>query len=219
MLLTTFILILKQPDLGTAIIILMSGLLLLMQAKFPIKWLLITLLCCITCMPIAWHMLKPYQQQRVLVFLGHGDAQKERYQIEQSKIAIGSGGLYGKGYQQGTQNIFQFLPESRTDFIFAIIAEEWGFVGALFVLSLFLLLILRIISVITTITNQSIQLLAFGIGLHITLSLFINICMVLGLLPIVGIPLPLISYGLSNLWVVLATLGILNNIAMHRFDM
>lgn len=219
MLLATFMLILKQPDLGTAIIILLSGLLLLIQAHLPIKWLLISMLCALTCMPIAWHTLKPYQQQRVLVFLGHGDAQKERYQIEQSKIAIGSGGLYGKGYQQGTQNIFQFLPESRTDFIFAIIAEEWGFVGALFVLSLFLLLTLRIISVITTITNRWIQLLAFGISLHVTLCIFINISMVLGLLPIVGIPLPLISYGLSNLWVVLATLGILNNIAMHRFDM
>lgn len=218
MLLATCILILKQPDLGTAIIILLAGLLLLMQANLPIKWIMISMLCAVTCMPIAWHMLKPYQQQRVLVFLGHGDAQKERYQIEQSKIAIGSGGLYGKGYQKGTQNIFQFLPESRTDFIFAIIAEEWGFVGALFVLILFLLLMWRIQMVIATVPNQWIQLLAFGISLHITLCVFINISMVLGMLPIVGIPLPLISYGLSNLWVVLATLGILNNIAMHRFD-
>lgn len=218
-LLATCTLILKQPDLGTAIIILLAGLLLLIQAHLPIKWIMISILCAITCIPIAWHMLKPYQQQRILVFLGHGNAQKERYQIEQSKIAIGSGSLYGKGYKKGTQNIFQFLPESRTDFIFAIIAEEWGFVGALFVLLLFLLLMWRIQMVIATIPNQWIQLLAFGISLHITLCVFINISMVLGMLPIVGIPLPLISYGLSNLWVVLATLGILNNIAMHRFDM
>lgn len=219
MLLITFVLVLKQPDLGTALIILLSGLLLLIYANFPIKWLMITMLCGVTCMPIAWHMLKPYQQQRVLVFLGQGNAQKERYQIEQSIIAIGSGGLYGKGYLKGTQNIFQFLPESRTDFIFAIIAEEWGFIGASFILLLFLLLSCRMLSVIASIKDRWIQLLACGISMHITLCIFINICMVIGLLPIVGIPLPLISYGLSNLWVVLATLGILNNIAMHRFEM
>ena len=214
----SFILILKQPDLGTALIILLSGLLLLLQAGFPKKWFMLFILIGLISMPLSWHALKTYQQQRVLVFLGHGDIKKERYQIEQSKIAIGSGGLYGKGYLKGTQNIFQFLPESRTDFIFAVIAEEWGFVGACFILLLFLILAWRLCCVSATIAHPLIQLLAFGITIHIILSAFINISMVIGLLPIVGIPLPLMSYGLSNLWVVLASLGLFNGIAMRRFE-
>lgn len=217
-LLLSFLLILKQPDLGTALIILFSGCILLFHAGFPKKWFLGTALLCVTFMPLSWHLLKPYQRQRLLVFLGQGDAQKERYQIEQSKIAIGSGGLYGKGHRQGTQNIFQFLPESRTDFIFAVVAEEWGFVGAYLIVFLFFLLAWRLTSISAHIGDPWTSLLALGITIHIILSAFINIAMVLGLLPIVGIPLPLMSYGLSNLWVVLASLGLFNGIAMRRFE-
>src|SRR5438105_5167161 len=112
------------------------------------KFFYISFLTGLLCAPLLWHMLKPYQRQRIMVFLGEGDAQKERYQLEQAKIAIGSGGLLGKGFLQGTQNKFLFLPESRTDFIFAVICEEWGFIGALMLLLLFLLLFFRFFSII-----------------------------------------------------------------------
>ncbi len=218
-LLITVVLILKQPDLGTGILILLSGTLLLLYAGFERKWFTAILLLGIISAPLSWRMLKPYQKKRVMVFLGHGDIHKERYQIEQSKIAIGSGGAFGKGYCKGTQNIFQFLPESRTDFIFAVVAEEWGFFGSLLILLIYLILSLRLLYITTIINNKNIQLLAFGLSIHIISSIFINIFMVIGLLPIVGIPLPLMSYGLSNLWVVLASLGWVNGIAMRRGEM
>ncbi len=215
-LLCTFTLVLKQPDLGTAIIIVVSGAILLMHAEFPKRWFIGIMLLGVISAPLSWRILKPYQKKRIMVFLGHGDAHKERYQIEQSKIAIGSGGYFGKGYCKGTQNIFQFLPESRTDFIFAVIAEEWGFFGALFILLLFLTLVLRLLYITNIIIDPNIQLLALGLSMHIILSIFINIFMVIDLLPIVGSPLPLMSYGLSNLWVVLASLGWVNGIAMRQ---
>lgn len=216
MLFITVILVLKQPDLGTAILILLSGIILLLHAGFKKKWMTFFLFFALVSAPLSWRMLKPYQKKRVMVFLGEGEAHKERYQIEQSKIAIGSGGFFGKGYRKGTQNIFQFLPESRTDFIFAVIAEEWGFFGAIIIVLLYLSLSLRLLYITSTIGNPHIQLLALGLIIHIILSIFINIFMVIGLLPIVGIPLPLMSYGLSNLWVVLASLGWFNGIAMRR---
>ena len=212
----SILLILKQPDLGTAIIICSASIILLFIAGLEKKWFLRLILLSTLFAPLGWKLLKPYQKQRIAVFLGHGSEQKERYQIEQAKIAIGSGGLTGKGYLKGTQNIFQFLPESRTDFIFAVIAEEWGFIGALCILLLFLLLCLRIGYVYMTVTPLWCKLLALGLSLHIILCVFINIGMVIGLLPIVGIPLPLMSYGLSNLWVVMASLGWLNGIYMRR---
>ncbi|EKD48703.1 MAG: hypothetical protein ACD_64C00177G0001, partial [uncultured bacterium] len=141
---------------------------------------------------------------------------KERYQIEQATIAIGSGGLTGKGFSNGTQNTLQFLPESRTDFIFAVICEEWGFAGALSLLLLYLLLFLRTIFLIPAITEPHAQLLAIGLLLHIILSALINIGMVLGLLPIVGIPLPLLSYGLSNLLISFGSLGWIQGIYMQQ---
>src|SRR5262249_48895149 len=142
---------------------------------------------------------------------------KERYQIEQSRIAIGSGGLAGKGFLNGTQNKFQFLPESRTDFIFAVICEEWGFLGALIVIFLYAALFIRLFYVISTIKNVFAQLLAIGLIIHIVLSTLINMSMVVGLMPIVGIPLPFLSYGISNLWICFASLGWFNSIAMRRF--
>lgn len=210
------LLILKQPDLGTALLIGFSGLLLLSAAGLDKKWFFALFITTFACAPISWRYLKPYQQKRILVFLGYGDAHNERYQIEQSKIAIGSGGLKGKGYRQGTQNIFQFLPESRTDFIFAVIAEEFGLFGACAILLLYLLLLLRLLFLAAHLSNVYAQLVCIGLTAHIMLSIYMNICMVIGLLPIVGIPLPLMSYGLSNLWVVLASLGWCSGIYMQR---
>jgi len=212
------LLILKQPDLGTAILVFLSGALLLWLAGLSRKFFIITgVLACIAA-PVLYSGLKPYQKNRIMVFLGEGDSKKERYQIEQSRIAIGSGGLAGKGLLEGTQNIFNFLPESRTDFIFAVICEEWGFLGALFILFLYLILFVQLFALVRVITNFSVQLLAIGLVIHIVFSTFINLSMVMGLLPIVGIPLPFLSYGVTNLWINFASLGWFNSIAMRRYS-
>ena len=201
------ILILKQPDLGTALIILISGLTLLWLAGLSKKFFLYGGLMLAIAAPLLWQTLKPYQQNRIAVFLGYGTTQKERYQMDQAMIAVGSGGLYGKGLCNGSQNRLQFLPESRTDFIFAVICEEWGFMGAFMLLALYALLFLRSLFMIRFIEAPHAQLLAMGLLLHIMLCAGINIAMVLGLLPIVGIPLPFLSYGLSNLLISFGSLG------------
>jgi rod shape determining protein RodA len=213
----SFILILKQPDLGTALIIAFTGLVMLWLAGIPKRFFVIGFFVCTIATPVIWKViLKPYQKNRIAVFLGYGNMHKERYQIEQAAIAIGSGGIWGKGILRGTQNQLQFLPESRTDFIFAVVCEEWGFVGALCVLLLFTLLFWRMFSVILTFHDSDIQLFAIGIILHIILSVIINVGMVIGLLPIVGIPLPLMSYGLSNLWITFTSLGWFTRITMQQ---
>lgn len=215
--LVSVFLILKQPDLGTALIILFSGSTLLwvigLQTRF---FIMAGFFLCLTA-PISWHFLKTYQKKRVLVFLGQGSKNKERYQIEQSKIAVGSGGIRGKGFLKGTQNQLSFLPESRTDFIFSIICEEFGFLGALFILFLFLALFFRLFSLISSIQSFYPALMCIGLLIHIILSTIINICMVLDLLPIVGIPLPLISYGITHLWITFASLGCINSITCQRY--
>ncbi|HRN77792.1 MAG TPA: rod shape-determining protein RodA [Candidatus Dependentiae bacterium] len=213
----SFVLILKQPDLGTALIIAFTGLVMLWLAGIDKKFFIIGFFVSAIAMPIVWKfILKPYQKNRIAVFMGYGSSHKERYQIEQAAIAIGSGGIQGKGLLRGTQNQLQFLPESRTDFIFAVLCEEWGFVGALCVLILFALLFWRMFLTILTFHDADIQLFAIGIVLHIILSVIINVGMVIGLLPIVGIPLPLMSYGLSNLWITFASLGWFSRIAMQQ---
>ncbi len=211
---TSFLLILKQPDLGTALIFLFSALMLLWLSGISKKFFLYGFIFCLITAPLSWHILRDYQKKRVLVFLGQGDQRKERYQIEQSKIAIGSGGFSGKGYLAGTQNKLHFLPESRTDFIFAVICEEWGFLGALGLLLLYILLFARLLSILYKVDQPIIQVCAFGLIIHALLSMIINIAMVTGLLPIVGIPLPFVSYGLSNLLITFATLGLFNAISM-----
>ena len=217
MLFFTFLLILKQPDLGTALVVLCSGFIILWFIGIPRTFFLALAFVGVIGTPVLWKCLKPYQQNRILVLFGYGDARKERYQIEQSKIAIGSGGIMGKGLLQGTQNKLEFLPEDHTDFIFSVICEEWGFLGALSIILLYLLLLTRLVIVIAQVRNFFEQIVAVGLLTHILLSVSINIGMVTGMLPIVGIPLPLFSYGLTNLWITLASLGWLNNIAIRRF--
>lgn len=214
--LLSFVLILKQPDLGTALVILFSFFTMFWLAGITKKFFIYSFLILIITMPFSWRILKPYQKNRVAVFLGYGNTKKERYQIEQATIAIGSGGLTGKGLLRGTQNKLRFLPEGRTDFIFAVLSEELGLVGALCILFLYTILFYRIFLIIQQIKDWYIQLFAAGIIMHITLSTIINIGMVLGFLPIVGIPLPLMSYGISNLWITFASFGLLQNIAMQR---
>ena len=213
----SFVLILKQPDLGTALILAFSSLVMFWLLGMPKKFFIYGLIIFTLSAPLFWQFaLKDYQKKRIEVFLGHGSSQKERYQTEQAQIAIGSGGMFGKGFLHGTQNKFRFLPEGRTDFIFAVIAEELGFIGALAVVLLFALLFWRLLVITLSIAEPFMQLLAIGLMLHIMFSALINMSMVLGLLPIVGIPLPLISYGLSNLWVTLGSLGWLQGIALRR---
>ncbi len=215
LLLSTF-LILKQPDLGTGLIVFSSGLILLWLAGINKKFFLYGAITLLITTPFSWHFLKDYQKKRITTFLGQGKNEKERYQIEQSHIAIGSGGLLGKGFLKGTQNRLLFLPESRTDFIFSVLSEEFGFIGSFFVLLLYLMLFLRIISQIYLMQTPIMQLFAIGLTIHIMLSTIINLGMVVGLLPIVGIPLPLMSYGLSNLWITFISLGWFHSISTQQ---
>lgn len=216
----SFILILKQPDLGTALVFLFTASLLVWIAGMPLKYFVYGgIFVCITA-PFTWHyILKEYQKNRIMVFLGQGKAHKERYQIEQAHIAIGSGGLAGKGFLKGTQNKLRFLPEGRTDFVFAVLCEEWGFIGSIAILMLYLMLFIRLLYRINYIATLSMHILALGILSNIMFSTIINIGMVIGLLPVVGIPLPLMSYGLSNLWVTLASFAWIQSIIMHERTM
>ena len=212
----TTLLVFKQPDLGTALMLASSGIVLLWCTGVPRKFFLIGLAIMSICTPLAWtYGLHAYQKKRVLTFLGYGDANKERYQVEQSIMTIGSGGIFGKGLQRGTQNTLRFLPESRTDFIFAIICEEWGLLGALFILLLYLALFFRSFALAHLSRQRHAQLLAIGLVLPTMIATITNIGMVLGLLPVVGIPLPLISYGMTNLITTMTSFGWLNGISMH----
>lgn len=217
LLLISFLLIRKQPDLGTALVVIITGLLMLWILGLPRNYCIAGLIIGFICTPLFWKVLKPYQKQRILVFLGQGNSKKERYQIEQSIIAIGSGKLTGKGYLQGTQNKLLFLPEGRTDFIFSVLCEEWGFLGALLIIILFLIMFWRWYVIIITIKNLFAQVLAIGLVIPCILATVINLCMVMGLMPIVGIPLPFISYGITHLWVTFAALGWFQSIAIRRF--
>lgn len=212
----SFLLIKKQPDLGTALIILLSGLILCWLAGLSKNFFLYGLVVVMCLAPLIWQTaLRDYQKNRIVVFFGHGNQQKERYQIEQASIAIGSGGIWGKGLFNGTQNRLLFLPESRTDFIFAVLCEECGLMGALVILLCYATLFLRAFSLIKNIQDEYAQLFASGLILHILLSTLINIGMVIGIVPIVGIPLPLMSYGLSNLWITFASLGLFQNMMIR----
>lgn len=210
-------LILKQPDLGTTLIILAIGMALLWLAGMPTKIFLLIGLCVGAAAPIIWKNLKSYQRRRVMVLLGHGTQQKDRYQLEQAKIAVGSGGLLGKGLLKGTQNKCSFIPEDHNDFIFAVICEEIGFAGAMLVLLLFVLLCARFTMLAISLSDIRLQVIVIGITLHLAISVLVNTGMVVGILPVVGIPLPLFSYGITHLWSTLAGLGALNGIAARRF--
>lgn len=213
----SFLLVLKQPDLGTGLILLLSGSLMLWFMGLPTKFFMMCTLFVLITAPISWQILKPYQKKRILVFFGEGDRNKERYQIEQSKIAVGSGGILGKGIGKGTQNKLSFLPESRTDFIFSVICEETGFLGALFVITLYILLFLQLIQLIVTISSIYSKLMCFGLMIPIVLSTVINIGMVLDLMPVVGIPLPFMSYGITHIWTSFASLGCINSVTCQRY--
>ncbi len=213
-----FCLIVKQPDLGTAIIVfLIAGSMTLFMKieKFTLIFLVIAG-SLIT--GSGWFFLKEYQKQRILTFLDpERDPLGAGYHIIQSKIAIGSGMLSGKGFLRGTQNTLSFLPEQHTDFIFAVLSEEWGFAGSLILVLMFMILIVWGLSIAYRCRSPFGTILAVGVTAMIFWQSVINLGMVMGLLPVVGVPLPLVSYGGSSIITVMICIGILMNISMRRF--
>jgi len=215
-----FLLILMQPDLGTALMlgIIFVSMTLFVKVKFStIATLGSTALAVVV---IAWEkLLRPYQKQRIQTFLNpEQDVMGSGYQIFQSKIAVGSGGKFGKGYMEGTQGHLHFLPERHTDFAFSVWGEEWGFVGCLFFLGCYFSMLLWGLYVAMNARDRFGVLLAYGIVMLIFWQAVINLLMILGFLPVVGIPLPLVSYGGSSLLTTVAALGILMNVRMRRFQ-
>ena len=194
------LLVLSQPDLGTSILIALSGLVVIWLSGVNIKYFIYFSLALIISAPFVISFLKPYQKLRILTFFDPDrDPLGAGYQIVQSKIAVGSGGLTGKGFLKGTQNYLEFLPEKHTDFIFTLFSEEFGFLGSLLLLLIYLIMIYRIISIGYISRNFFGKLYCYGFGSAIFIYVVVNMSMVLGLLPIVGSPLPIMSYGGSSM--------------------
>jgi len=211
------LMIAKQPDLGTSLLVASAGIFALFLAG--ISWRLIFSLFGIAAAaaPVLWYLMREYQRQRVLTFLDpENDPLGAGYHIIQSKIAIGSGGMYGKGWLNGTQSQLDFLPERHTDFIFAVLSEEFGLVGVIALLSIYLFIILRGLYIATQAQDTFGRLLAGALTLVFFVYLFVNTGMVSGLLPVVGVPLPLVSYGGTSLVTLMAGFGMLMSIHTHR---
>ena len=212
-----FILVLKQPDLGTALVFLAILFGMIFVAGIRTKHLMIILGSGLAVIPILWHFLKDYQKMRLTVFMNPNiDPLGSGYHIIQSQIAIGSGMLFGKGLFGGTQSQLNFLPENHTDFIFAVIGEELGFIGALVVLLLYFILLYRGIKIAGSARDDFGTLLATGITSMLAFHLLVNVGMTAGIMPVTGIPLPFMSYGVSALTTNMISIGILLNIYMRR---
>mgnify|MGYP000949492387 FL=1 len=202
-------LVIAQPDLGTSILIAGSGIVVIWIAGLNIKYFVYSSLLFLVSFPFVVSILKPYQKSRILTFFNpERDPLGAGYQIIQSKIAIGSGGFFGKGYLKGTQSYLEFLPEKHTDFIFTLFSEEFGFLGSIILMLLYILLISRVISIGFFVRSFFAKLYCFGFASAIFLYVFVNIAMVLGLLPIVGAPLPIMSYGGSSMLSIMLGLSI-----------
>jgi len=202
-------LVIMQPDLGTSILIAGSGIFVIWIAGLNIKYFVYSGLLLLVSFPFIVSILKPYQKSRILTFFNPDrDPLGAGYQIIQSKIAIGSGGFFGKGYLKGTQSYLEFLPEKHTDFIFTLFSEEFGFLGSIILMLLYILLISRVISIGFFVRSFFAKLYCFGFASAIFLYVFVNIAMVLGLLPIVGAPLPIMSYGGSSMLSIMLGLSI-----------
>ncbi|WP_031434798.1 rod shape-determining protein RodA [Methylomarinum vadi] len=211
------VLIAKQPDLGTSLLVASSGAAVLFFAGLSWRFMLTTLAILASLTPILWHFMRDYQRARVLTFLNpEADPMGRGYHIIQSKIAIGSGGVHGKGWLGSTQAQLDFLPESSTDFIFAVFAEEFGLSGCLGLLLLYLLIISRCLYIAVQAQDTYSRLLAGSLTFTFFVYVFVNIGMVIGILPVVGVPLPLISYGGTSMVTLMAGFGILMSIHTHR---
>ncbi|MDE0994263.1 MAG: rod shape-determining protein RodA [Rhodospirillales bacterium] len=210
-------LVLRQPDLGTTLLLVMASGAIFFTAGVRMWKFGVVFVAAIGAMPVAWQFLHEYQKQRVLTFLNpESDPLGSGYHIIQSKIALGSGGVFGKGFMQGTQGHLRFLPEMQTDFIFTMLAEEFGMVGGVGLLTLYGLILVYGFAMTLRSRNQFGRLVGAGITTTFFLYVFINIAMVMGLIPVVGVPLPLISYGGTAMMTLLIGFGLLLSVWVHR---
>ena len=206
-----------QPDLGTAVLIMMGGLAVIWLTGFRIKYFLYSFFVLICLIPIGISYLRPYQKSRILTFFNpERDPLGAGYQIIQSKIAVGSGGIFGKGFLLGSQSYLDYLPEKHTDFIFTLFSEEFGFVGSVVLLLIYVLIIYRIIVIGNQSKNNFARLYCFGFATAFFLYVSVNMSMVLGLLPIVGAPLPIMSYGGSAMLSMMIGLGIVMSCKIYQ---
>ena len=212
-------LVVLQPDLGTAVLIAISGLIIIWLSGFKIKYFLYSFIVLICLIPVGISFLKPYQKSRILTFFNpERDPLGAGYQIIQSKIALGSGGIFGKGFLQGSQSYLDYLPEKHTDFIFTLFSEEFGFVGSLILLLIYAFVIYRIAAIGNQSRNNFAKLFCFGFAAAFFVYVTVNMAMVLGLLPIVGAPLPIMSYGGSSMLSIMIGLGIVMSCKIHNQD-
>jgi rod shape determining protein RodA len=210
-------LVMKQPDLGTAMMLMLCTALLFFTVGVRIWMFALVIGLVGAVVPYAWKHMRDYQKNRILTFLNpESDPQGAGYHILQSKIALGSGGLFGKGFMMGTQAHLNFLPEKQTDFIFTMLAEELGLVGGLALLGLYLLVFVYGFAIAFRARSHFGRLLALGITCNFFLYVFINTAMVMGLIPVVGVPLPLISYGGTAMLTVMFGFGLLMSTYIHR---
>ena len=213
-----FGLVLLQPDLGTGLLILLIAGSMAVFSKIERKTFFALFITIIVIIPVGWFLIEDYQRMRIMMlFVPESDPMGAGYHILQSKIAVGSGMLHGKGFMAGTQNMLSFLPEQHTDFVFSVLAEEWGFIGSSGLIILFVLLLAFGLNIAYGCRDDFGTILAFGITAMIFWQTVINIGMVIGLMPVVGMPLPLVSYGGSSVVTTLFGIGILLNISMRRF--
>lgn len=210
-------LIIKQPDLGTAVLVMAAGLFALFFSGVRWRWILSAAGVGLFAAPLAWMLLHDYQRQRILtLFDPHRDPLGAGYHIIQATIAVGSGGVFGKGWLNGTQSHLEFLPERATDFIFAVYCEEFGFIGVIVMLAAYALVLARGLRIALHAQDSFGRLLAASLTLTLFIYIFVNMGMVTGQLPVVGVPLPLVSYGGTSLVTILVGLGILMSIQTHR---
>ena len=210
-------LVIAQPDLGTAILIAISGIVVVFLSGVNIKYFIYSFVIFLISTPFAISFLKPYQKLRILTFLNpERDPLGAGYQIIQSKIAIGSGGLFGKGFLKGTQSYLDFLPEKHTDFIFTLFSEEFGFIGSIFLLILYLILIYRIIRIGFSSKSFFAKFYCISFGFSLSMFIIINMSMVIGLLPIVGSPLPIMSYGGSSMMATMVGLAVVMSCKIYE---
>ena len=212
-----FLLVLKQPDLGTSLVFMAIFFGMVIACGMPWRIFSFIVVCGMAAMPVLWQFLKDYQKMRIMVFLDPNvDPLGSGYHIIQSKIAIGSGMMFGKGLFEGTQSQLNFLPENHTDFIFAVVGEELGFVGAVVLLLLYLIVFWRGIIIARDAADVFGRLLAVGITSMLAFHVLVNVGMTTGIMPVTGIPLPLMSYGISSLTTNILSIAILMNIHMHK---
>ena len=216
---TPVLLVVSQPDLGTAVLIMIGGFAVVWLTGFRIKFFLYSFFVLIFFIPFGISFLEPYQKSRILTFINpERDPLGAGYQIIQSKIAVGSGGIFGKGFLQGSQSYLDYLPEKHTDFIFTLFSEEFGFIGSVVLLFIYVLIIYRITVIGNQTKNNFARLYCFSFATAFFTYVAVNMLMVLGLLPIVGAPLPIMSYGGSSMLSIMVGLGIVMSCKIHQLE-